>query len=153
MLTYFKVEEDTKMMMKMANESLIILRHNYHNNVDVMLAVQKLTNVYSSALQTEKDVCIHEAARAIVDYFNLIPSQHIKKENVEKIKHKKNQVIGNMNVIETIDSLENMQEELRSIRDMQTAIPCAEIYEFCVCEDFDCIVDFIEKLIEKFKNQ
>ena len=52
---------------------------------------------------------------------------------------------------QTIKELDLLCDHLRFIRDNQEAIPCIELEEHCKCNDFDIILDNVERLINDFR--
>lgn len=57
-----------------------------------------------------------------------------------------------LNKQETIEELEKVASHLRYIRDYQRAIPCTDGNKYCMCNDFDLIVDSIDNLRTVFEK-
>ena len=54
------------------------------------------------------------------------------------------------NMVNAILALENIREEIVTVRDEQEAIPCTDDKDD-ICGDFDRITDSVDVLINKFK--
>jgi len=50
---------------------------------------------------------------------------------------------------DVLQRIEKIKNDLRNLRDDQTAVPCSDKYD--ICDNFDWVLDRFEQLEERFK--